>query len=279
VTGYLDRLVARAAGQSPSGLTPRRRSRYEDAIAGGDGFQVVDAERVDAERVARRSAAPGGVPGLSSLARGVERVERASPAESPRRAAPNSPGDASVARSDRAPDDLRRDTRPAIEPAAGEDQPVAAGTVAAPAPVHDAPANPVHVAPGEGALPSPLEAGGVTPTASAHPVPLVHRAGVPDHVATTRDATSSREPGSLEGADAVEAPAVWPLTTSDRPARGTRRGGPTAATKEPVVVEVTIGRVEIRAAPELAPAVTTTSSAPPLADYLRDRARATGGER
>jgi hypothetical protein len=273
VTGYLDRLVARASGQSPSGLTPRRRSRYEDAAAGGDGFQVVEGERA-----APRSLAPESTPAASMPAAEVH-DEVASPSEAPRRAADDARVEAAP-RSDRPPDDLRHDQGAVIEVAAARGEQGAVVTpIAVTASAEPAPTPPARVAPDSAPASAPRAAGTVTTSAvAAATTTTARRDDVPAASATTRLSSTSGE-AAPDDRDADEAPTAWPITSSARAGRGARRQPATAPATEPVVVEVTIGRVEIRAVPEPAPAAAPTSSAPPLSDYLRDRARATGGRR
>jgi hypothetical protein len=272
VTGYLDRLVARAAGRAPSGLTPRRRSRYEDAGAGNDGFLVVDAESAAAPSpptVATREP--------SSVPTGAPPDERAAPATPPTRPEAAGRGDTGEARPNRAHDDGRSDSGATIDTTTAGAQVVAADVATAPVSVDVASARRgAPAAPAEAPSPSLREEGARAPTAVAEAGTVVQRAAVPDGVATTRLRSAPAESGAPEVTDADDAPAAWPLATSTR-STGPRRHGPTPATSEPVVVEVTIGRVEIRAIPDPAPAAAPrTSSAPPLGDYLRERAGAKG---
>ena len=204
--------------------------------------------------------------------------EGASPAESPPGATPDRPGEAVAARSGQAPHETRPDRGPAIEPPPAADRPVIAPAAVAAASVDATPTEATRIAPEE--APSPrVGARGVTSTSVAEAPPVALRAGVSEGVATTRLASTPPDAAAGEVADADEAAAVWPLATSSRQMRSTRRHGPAAPPSEPVVVEVTIGRVEIRAVPDPAPAVQRTSAAPPLSDYLRDRARTDGVRR
>jgi hypothetical protein len=275
MTGYLDRLVARGTGQAPSGLTPRRRSRYEDGSGVADGFRVEEAERVTPPVLG------SGPPAATQRAVADQGLtDQASPADPTTRAAGPDRVDA-PSPAHAVPDDFPPGQRaPAGPPLAAVEQTTSIQVPGeATTSLDAAPAQAVHAERAASPSTAPRTTASVALAAAApgssHAVPHTDIGPSP---ATIRLASTSDDTTRVDGGD-VDPPAAWPLTASARPLRGGRRQAAEPGATEPVVVEVTIGRVEIRAVPEPAPVAARTSSAPPLSDYLRDRAHTNGGRR
>jgi hypothetical protein len=266
VTGYLDRLVARAAG-GVGGLAPRRRSRFE---ATPDGpLSVEPVEPVEPTAAAGTVPSPG-VMAVGAVASDPHRPPGTLPSTVVPSAATTDRGDAPK-RSSRMvvravpsiPAGEARSAPPAPTPRLASGPPatlVASSLAQAPLPAERRPA-----AAGPPRQPDGANVRDIAPVAyrrthgseKSAGSTIVAPSAVQDLAATEALERDGHPPGR------VASPGVQRSPLRTAPAR--------ADLAEPVLVEVTIGRVEIRAVQEPGPTTALSSSAPSLSDYLRDR--------
>jgi len=240
-------LLARATGQSPSGLRPRLAARYEGRAVAGEGFQEVAREQVVLQPISPGAEPPPATP-QASLSGRVE-------------AGPAQPSSASrnEARPP-APDTLVPD-RPAVEQATPIPRPPPP-EASAPSPLlprdTTGPASPPAPS-AEGRRPVAEERG-----IGAPPAPLLSPEGRVERIVERFGETAPAEPPSF-----VERP------------HSPRRGQPQAvepATPEPPEIVISIGRIDLRAPPAAAkpaPARRPQPTMTDLGDYLRSK----GGKR
>lgn len=299
----LVRPATAAAGAGPAGPAPGPGAR-EELLPGQPPHPRARRSTPGAARPARGSAAPGPLPGRTAegpAAGARESILAGPPGKTPATEAPAAgarPGRA-VARTragrsrDGAPGDPsgaapRPEQAAGMRPRGGH-----AGDDAIPA-----------AAPGVTGEPeAPSEPwAAVTPPAPGPPALALHSTqaavaadqGQPASPAGASLAARDGTPASTHARPGQPTPVLLPVPpAAARPATPRRRGagnrtqwlpgggGPTLDGGEPITVQVTIGKVEVRAAAPVPPERShrPALTGPALADYLRRRSRSAGGER